>query len=128
MKSWLPHPVLGFLQKYPQARFICFFPSLLPFPNDFRNNGEGFATVGALYMLKVTPSADYRIIVMIKRICLFYQIYDGLPITVFDGRNIFLISFTPFYVLVELRPAFTFIVEYCSKKVPCKGMISHQPL
>jgi hypothetical protein len=36
--------------------------------------------------------------------------YDGPTITVFDGRNIFPISFMPFYVLEEFRPAFTFIV------------------
>jgi len=30
---------------------------------------------------------------------------------VFDGRNIFPISFTCFHVLAEVRPAFTFIVN-----------------
>jgi len=61
-------------------------------------------------MLDVTFAAEYRRTVVIKRISLFYQIYDGPTITVFDGRNVFPISFTPFYVLVELRPAFSFIV------------------
>jgi hypothetical protein len=61
-------------------------------------------------MLDVTFTAEYRRIVVIKRISLFDWIYKGMTITVFNGRNIFPISFTPFYVLVELRPAFTFIV------------------
>ena len=61
-------------------------------------------------MLNVTLAAEYRRIVVIKIICLFYLIYDGPTITVFDGMNIFPTSFAPFFVLVELRPAFTFIV------------------
>ena len=56
-------------------------------------------------MLNFTLAAEYRSIVFIKRICLFYRIYDGPTITVFDGRNIFPRSFTPLYVLVEIRPA-----------------------
>jgi len=61
-------------------------------------------------MLNITLTAEYRRKVVIKRISLFYRIYVGPTITVFDGRNIFPISFTPFKILVELRPAFTFIV------------------
>jgi len=60
-------------------------------------------------MLNVTLAAEYRRILVIKRICLFYRIYDGPTITVSDGRDIFPKSFTPFYVLVELRPAFNII-------------------
>ena len=58
-------------------------------------------------MLDVTLVAEYRRLIVIKRISLFYWICDEPTITVFDGRNIFPISFTPSYVLVELRPAFT---------------------
>jgi len=61
-------------------------------------------------MLNVIIAAEYRRIEVIKRICLLYRSYDGPTITVFDGRNIFPVSFTPFYVLVELRLAFIFIV------------------
>jgi len=60
-------------------------------------------------MLDVTLAAEYQRIVVINRISLFYRIYDGLTITVSDDRNIFPISFVPFYILVELRPASTFI-------------------
>jgi hypothetical protein len=61
-------------------------------------------------MLNFTLAAEYRGIVVIKRICPFYRIYDGPTITVFDGRDIFPRSFTPLYVLLTLRPAFTFVV------------------
>jgi len=61
-------------------------------------------------MLNVAVPPEYRRVVVIKRIYLLYQIYDGPNITVFDGRNIFPISVMSFYLLVELRPEFTFIV------------------
>jgi hypothetical protein len=61
-------------------------------------------------MLNFTLAAEYRSIVVIKRTSLFNRFCDGLTITVFDGRNIFPRPFTALYVLVELRPAFTFIV------------------
>jgi hypothetical protein len=59
-------------------------------------------------MLGVTLVAEYRRIKVIKRIRLLYRICNEPTITVFDGRNIFPVSFPPFYVLVELRPALTF--------------------
>jgi hypothetical protein len=61
-------------------------------------------------MLDVTLASEYRRIIVIKRIRLFYPICDEPTMSVFDSRNIFPISFTPFYVLVELGPAFTFFV------------------
>jgi hypothetical protein len=61
-------------------------------------------------MLDVTLAAEYKKIIVIKRMSLFCRINDGPTITVFDGMNIFPISFTSFYAPVELRPAFTFIV------------------
>jgi len=54
-------------------------------------------------MLAITLAAEYRGIKVIKKISLFYQIYNGPTITVFDGRNIFPISFTTFYLLIKLR-------------------------
>jgi len=59
-------------------------------------------------MLGFTLAAEYRRIIVIKRISLLYRICNEPTITVFDGRNIFPISFPPIYVLVELRQAFTF--------------------
>jgi len=59
-------------------------------------------------MLDVALTAAHRRTVVIKQFSLFYLIYDWLTITVLDGRNIFPASFAPFYVLVELRPTFTF--------------------
>jgi hypothetical protein len=61
-------------------------------------------------MWDVTLAAEYRRIIEIKRIRLFHQFCDGTSITVFDCRNICLMPFVPFYILVELRPAFTFLV------------------
>ena len=89
------------------------------FSNDFRVDVEGFAFVDTLYISDFTLSAEYRRVIEIKRNCLIYRIYDGLTITVFDGRNIFLRSFTPLYVLVELRPAFTFIFNIDLKNSSC---------
>ena len=60
-------------------------------------------------MLGVTIIAEYRRIIVMKRINLFCQICDEPTITVCDGRNIFPISFMPFYILVEFRQAFTLI-------------------
>ena len=78
--------------------------------NNFNIRGEGFSAVSALYMWDVTLAAEYRRIIEIKRIRLFYRFCDGPSITVFDGRNIFPMSFALFYILVEIRPVFTFFV------------------
>jgi hypothetical protein len=51
-------------------------------------------------MLDVTFDAEYRRIVIIKRISLFYRIYNETTITIFNGKSIFPTPFTPFYVLV----------------------------
>jgi len=56
----------------------------------------------------VTFAAEYRRIIVIQKIGLFYRICDEVTITLFDGRNVFPISFTPFYVLEDLSLAFTF--------------------
>ena len=65
-----------------------------------------------MHMLNVTLAAKYRRIVIIKGICILYRNYDGPTITLFDGRNIFPESCTPFYVLVKLRPAITSLVPF----------------
>jgi len=78
-----------------------------PSPNDFNINSEWFACVFSLYMRNIVLAAEYCRIVEIKSIGLFYRICDNPSITVFDGRNIFPVSFTPFYVSTKLSPAFT---------------------
>ena len=67
-------------------------------------------------MLDVTLAAEYRRIMVIKGISIFYWICDEPTITVFDGRNIFPIPFRPFNVLIELRPAFNFLLSIDPKK------------
>jgi hypothetical protein len=48
------------------------------------------------YMLDVTLAAEYLRIIVIERISLYYRICDEPTMTVFDGRYVFVISFTPF--------------------------------
>ena len=108
MGSWLSHPVLGFLHKYCWRYWFFFSDRCYPFPNGFNINSEGLAWVRTLYMRDVALAAEYRRITVIQKISHFYRICDGPSITVFDGRNIFPVLFTPFYVLLELRAAFTF--------------------
>jgi hypothetical protein len=104
-------PNFSISPEIPSGPIDLFFSDrCYPLPNDFSISGEEYAGVGALNMLDVTLGAEYRRIIVIKRISLFYRICDEPTMTVFDDRNIFPISFTPFYVLVELRPAFTFFV------------------
>jgi hypothetical protein len=61
-------------------------------------------------MGNIALGAEYCRIVEAKRIGLFYRFCNDPSGRVLDGGNIFPISFTPFYVFVELRPAFTFFV------------------
>ena len=65
------------------------------------------ACVFTLYMKNIALAAEYCRIIGVKRIGLFYRVCNDPSVTVLDGRNIFLISFTPFYVFEEIRPAFT---------------------
>ena len=59
-----------------------------------------------LYMKNIALVAEYCRIIEVKRIGLFYRVCDDPSVTVLDGGDIFPISFTPFYVFVEIRPAF----------------------
>jgi len=63
-------------------------------------------------MKNIAFAAEYYRIIKVKRIELFYRVCNVPSDTVLDGGNIFLISFTPFYVFVEIRPAFTFFAQY----------------
>ena len=57
-------------------------------------------------MKNIALAAEYCGIIGVKIIGLFYRVCNDPSVTVLDGGNIFLISFTPFYVFVEIRPAF----------------------
>jgi hypothetical protein len=78
MASPLSFRISPEIPSVPIDLFFC--DRCYPFPNDFRIDGEGFASVGTLYMLNFTLAAEYRSIVVIKRICLFCRIYDGRPL------------------------------------------------
>ena len=84
----------------------CFNPS----PDFFNNGGEWIACVFNLYMKNITLVAEYCRIISVKRIGLLYRACNDQSVTVLDGGNIFLISITPFYVFVEIRPAFALFV------------------
>jgi len=58
-------------------------------------------------MKNIGPAAEYYGIIGVKSIGLFYRVCNVPSVTVLDGGNIFLISFTPFYVFVDLIPTFT---------------------
>ena len=58
-------------------------------------------------MKNIALAAEYYRIIGVKRIGLSYHVCNGPSVTVLDGGNNFLISFTPFYVFVEIRSAFT---------------------
>ena len=64
------------------------------------------------YLQYVSLTAEYRSITGIKGVGLIYWICNKPAITVFNCRNIFPISFMLFYILVDLCPAFIFIVYY----------------
>jgi len=86
-----------------------FFPYRFnPSPNCFNISGEWIACVFTLYMKNIALAAEYCRIIRVKRIGLFCHICNDLFVTVLDGGNIFPISFMPFNVFVEIRPAFTF--------------------
>ena len=58
-------------------------------------------------MKNIALAAEYCRIIGVKLIGLFYRVCNDPSVTVLDGGSIFLISFTPLYVFVEIRPAFT---------------------
>jgi len=58
-------------------------------------------------MKNIALVAEYYLIIGVKHIGLFYRVCNDPSVTVIDGGNIFRISFAPFYVFVEIRPAFT---------------------
>jgi len=63
-------------------------------------------------MKNIALAAEYCRVIRVKRIGLLYRVCNDPSVTVFDGGNIFLVSFTPFYVFVEKRPAFTLFAKY----------------
>jgi len=68
--------------------------------------GGWFDCVFTLYTKNIALAAEYCRIIGVKHIGLFYGVCNDPSVTVLDDGNIFLISFTPFYVFVEIRPAF----------------------
>jgi len=58
-------------------------------------------------MKNIALAAEYCRVIRVKRIDLFCRVCNDPSVTVLDGGNIFPISFTPFYVFVEITPAFT---------------------
>jgi hypothetical protein len=76
-------------------------------------------------MENIAVAAKYCRIIEVKRIGLFYRVCNDPSVTVLDGVNIFPISFTPFYVFVELRPAFTlFLLSIDFKNVSCADFLA----
>jgi len=57
-------------------------------------------------MKNIALVAEYCRIIEVKRIGLSYRVCDDPSLTVLDGGDIFPISFTSFYVFVEIRQAF----------------------
>jgi len=60
-----------------------------------------------MHTANIALAVEYCRIIGVKRIGLSYRVCKDPFVTVLDGGNIFPISFTPFYVFVEIRPAFT---------------------
>jgi len=58
-------------------------------------------------MKNIALAAEYCLIIGVKSIGLFYRVCNDPSVTVLDGGNFFLISFTYFYIFVEIRKAFT---------------------
>jgi len=54
-------------------------------------------------MKNIALAAEYCRIIAVKRIGLFYRVCNDPSVTVLDGGDIFLASFTPFYVFVEIK-------------------------
>jgi len=110
-ESWLPHPVIKLGGDSPDTRsgpIDLFFPIALILLLDVLISVVSGSPVFTLYMKNIVLAAEYCRIIGVKRIGLFYRVCNNPSVTFLDGGNIFLISFTPFYVFVENRPAFTF--------------------
>ena len=58
-------------------------------------------------MKNIALAAEYCRIIGVKHIGLFCRVCNDPFVTVLDGGNVLVISFTPLYVFVEIRPAFT---------------------
>jgi len=61
-------------------------------------------------MKNIDLAAEYCRIIGVENIELCYRVCNDSSVTVLDGGNIFAISLTPFYVFVEITPAFTLFV------------------
>jgi hypothetical protein len=70
-------------------------------------SGEWIACVFTLYMKNIALAAEYRRVIRVRRIGLFYRVCNEPSVTVLDGGNIFPISFMPFYMFVGIRQAIT---------------------
>ena len=60
-------------------------------------------------MKNIAIVAEYCRIVGFKSLGLFYRVCNDPSVTVLDGGSIFRISFGPFYVFVNIRPAYTLV-------------------
>jgi len=67
-----------------------------PSHNSFNISGEWIACVFTLYMKNIALAAEYCRIIGAKRIDHFYRVCNDSSVTVIDGGDIFLISFTTF--------------------------------
>ena len=102
---------------------MAYPPSLRIFPETRSGPTDSFFPIALILLLIVSISvvngssvfspciialaAEYCRIIAVKRIGLFYRVCNDQSVRVLDGGNIFLISFTPFNVFVEIRPTFT---------------------
>jgi len=58
-------------------------------------------------MKNIALADEYCRIIGVKSIGLFYRVCNDPSVVVLDGWKIFPISFTPFYVFVEIRTPLT---------------------
>jgi hypothetical protein len=68
---------------------------------------EWIACVFTPYMKNIALAAEYRRVIRVKLIGLFFRVCSYPSVTVLHGGNIFPISFMPFYIFVEIIPAIT---------------------
>ena len=81
------------------SRFLIIFMSVV----------KGSLECVEFYLRDVSLAAEYRSIIGIKEVGLTIE-SEMSAVTVLNCRNMFHISFTSFYILVELCPAFTFVL------------------
>jgi hypothetical protein len=67
---------------------------------------NGSSVFFTLYIGNIPLAAEYCRIIRVKCIGLIYRVCNDPSVTVLNGGNIYLISFTPFYIFVEMSPAF----------------------